>query len=175
MFQDSSLLPHLTVEENIHLPLKLIRETSHCDGIVNEYLEKTGLDSHRNKLPSQLSGGMKTRTALARTFITKPNLLFLDEPFSSLDIVWKNNLYEEVRDLTRLTDTTIVLVTHDIFEAIYFSNIIIVLGDTHRALETVTIEKWSDQESYNDIITKHHKDFIYIKQLIANNKAMDGL
>jgi ABC-type nitrate/sulfonate/bicarbonate transport system ATPase subunit len=175
MFQESNLLPYLNVEDNIYLPLKIIGNTYNGDEIVSEYLRITGLDNHKHKLPAQLSGGMKTRVALARTFITKPKLLLLDEPFSSLDIIWKSTLYEEVKKLKNQINTTVVLVTHDIFEAIYFSSKIIVLGDEHRIIETVNIKNWSDSISYNDVIVNHHQEFIYIKKLMETNQMVNSL
>lgn len=168
MFQDPNLLPNLTVEENIYLPLKIIGNTTNGDNIVSEYLQITGLDKHKNKLPHQLSGGMRTRVALARTFITKPQLLLLDEPFSSLDMVWKSILYNELKDLRREFKTTVVLVTHDIFEAMFFSDDIIVLGDDHKILDIVKIEDWDENISYNEVIQKHHQDFVLIKDVIKN-------
>lgn len=175
MFQQQCLLPHLNVEDNIHLPLKIIGNTLDGDEIVSDYLRITGLDNDKHKLPTQLSGGMKTRVALARTFITKPKLLLLDEPFSALDIVWKSKLYEEVTKLKNQTHATVVLVTHDIFEAIYFSDKIIVLGDNHKIVETIKISNWSDVLSYNDVVTKHHQEFVYIKHLIEQNRIVNSL
>lgn len=175
MFQEPSLLPHLNVEDNIHLPLKIIGNTHNGDEIVSKYLRITGLDDDKYKLPTQLSGGMKTRVALARTIITKPKLLLLDEPFSALDIVWKSKLYEEVKKLKSKINTTVILVTHDIFEAINFSNEIIVLGDDHKIIETVKINNWSDVLSYNDVVINHHKEFVYIKQLIEQNRMVNSL
>lgn len=175
MFQEPNLLPYLNVEDNIHLPLKIIGNVHNGDDIVSEYLRITGLDNDKHKLPAQLSGGMKTRVALARTFITKPKILLLDEPFSALDIVWKSKLYEEVKKLKDQINTTVVLVTHDIFEAVYFSRKIIVLGDNHKIIETVEINNWSDSHSYNDVVINHHQEFVYIKQLIEKNQAINGL
>ena len=169
MFQDPSLLPYLNVESNIHLPLKIIHDSNGDEDIVSEYVEMTGLVNHKNKFPNQLSGGMKTRVALARTFIAKPKLLLLDEPFSGLDIVWKSTLYEEVKKLKTQTNSTIVLVTHDIFEAIYFSDEIIVLGGDHKAIKAVKIKNWSDDIRYNDVITNFHHEFVAIKRLIEQN------
>jgi|WetSurSiteA1Bulk_404760.scaffolds.fasta_scaffold00149_4 NitT/TauT family transport system ATP-binding protein len=170
MFQEPSLLPYLNVEGNILLPLKIIGSTKNSDKIVSDYLKITGLNNDKHKLPAQLSGGMKTRVALARTFITKPKLLLLDEPFSALDIIWKSKLYEEVKKLKNQTNTTVILVTHDIFEAIYFSSKIIVLGSDHRAIETVNINNWSDSINYNDVIINHHQEFVYIKSIIEKNQ-----
>jgi len=171
MFQEHSLLPNLTVGENIHLPLKIIGKSNGGEQLVSEYLKLTGLEKWKNELPSMLSGGMKTRTALARTFISQPKLLLLDEPFSSLDVVWKAKLYEEVRKLRNISATTTILVTHDIFEAIFFSDIIVVLGDNHKIIEKVSIRDWSNKYTFDDIILKYYKEFVYIKHLIEYNST----
>lgn len=169
MFQESNLMPYLNVKDNIHLPLRIIGSRENDDEIVTEYLKITGLIDDYKTLPNKLSGGMKTRVALARTFITKPKLLLLDEPFSSLDIVWKSKLYEEVRKLKRQMNSTVLLVTHDIFEAMFFSNTIIVLGSDHKIVEKVIINNWNESLSYNEIITGFYKEFVYIKNLIEAN------
>lgn len=171
MFQQKSLLPNLTVEKNIHLPLDILNKSDGGEEFVSEYLEITGLEKEKKKLPYQLSGGMETRTALARTFISKPKLLLLDEPFSALDIVWKSKLYEEVRKLKNKLATTVILVTHDIFEAIFFSNKIIVLGNGHTIVENVYIDHWSNTYNYNDVVLNYHNEFVYIKQLIEKSQS----
>ena len=170
MFQETNLFPNLNVKDNILLPLRIIKNNDHMNEIVFDYLNMTGLIKDKNKLPSSLSGGMKTRVALARTFITKPKLLLLDEPFSSLDIVWKSKLYEEVKRLKNVHKTTVILVTHDIFEAINFSENIIILGDDHKIVETINIPNWSDDLSYNDVVLKYNKEFVKIKSLIEQSR-----
>ncbi|MBZ0328291.1 MAG: ABC transporter ATP-binding protein [Altibacter sp.] len=175
MFQNSNLLPHLSVEKNIKLPLKILGKKTEENEIVSDYLKITGLINHKNKLPKELSGGMKTRAALARTFITNPKLLLLDEPFSSLDIVWKSELYEEVKRLKNLNNTTVILVTHDIFEAVYFSNNIVILGDNHKIIKSINIPNWSDELSYNDVVLKYNKEFVEIKKCIEENRGQINL
>lgn len=125
MFQEPSLLPHLSVEENIRLPLDL-RKT---DPSYGEYLiGKVGLGDSRELLPRQLSGGMRTRVALARTLSPKPSLLLLDEPFAALDVAWRFRLYRELATLQAEAPMVTILVTHDIQEALLLSNRILVLG-----------------------------------------------
>lgn len=126
MFQEATLMPNLTVRENIAFPLKIkgIRDNEK----VKNLLYTVGLEEHSNKLPKELSGGMKTRVALARSFVTGPELLLLDEPFAALDIAWKSKLYIELEKLREQYQTTIIFVTHDIQEALLLSNKIIVLG-----------------------------------------------
>lgn len=126
MFQEPTLFPNLSVKENISLPLKVKKRPD--DKKVNHLIEIVGLNGFENYLPNDLSGGMKTRVALARSFVTNPELLLLDEPFSSLDIAWQDALYHELKELKSEFDTTVILVTHDITEAIELSNKIICLS-----------------------------------------------
>lgn len=123
MFQEATLMPNLSVFENLIMPLKIKRDNDLA--FAYELLEAVGLNEFENYLPKELSGGMKTRVSLARAFVTKPELLLLDEPFSALDIGWKSNLY---KSLTSLFATTKIIVTHDVQEAILLADKIIVLG-----------------------------------------------
>lgn len=128
MFQEPTLMPNLTVRDNIGFPLKIkgIRD----DSKVNELLSIVGLSEFADYLPKQLSGGMKTRVALARGFVTRPELLFLDEPFAALDIAWKSRLYVELENLVDRYGTTVVFVTHDVQEALLLSDNVAVFGRT---------------------------------------------
>lgn len=126
MFQESTLMPNLTVRDNIGFPLSL--KGVNDDERVSGLLRTVGLEEHADKLPKQLSGGMKTRVALARSFVTSPELLLLDEPFSALDIAWKSKLYVELEKLKEQNKTTVVLVTHDVQEAILLSDLVVVLS-----------------------------------------------
>lgn len=123
MFQEATLMPNLTVKENIELPQKIKGSNEKLK--VAELIKAVGLEEYSTYLPKQLSGGMKTRVALARAFVTAPELLLLDEPFSALDIGWKSDLYKR---LVSLSHTTIVIVTHDVQEAILLADEIIVLN-----------------------------------------------
>lgn len=138
MFQESTLMPNLTVKQNITLPLKIkgIKD----DEKVNSLLRIVGLADYANYLPKHLSGGMKTRVALARSFATGPELLLLDEPFSALDIAWKSNLYIELEKLREQYRTTVVFVTHDVQEALLLSNQIIVMSHVGQIKESHTVE-----------------------------------
>jgi NitT/TauT family transport system ATP-binding protein len=124
MFQKPALFPNLTVRENIELPLKINQDAIGAEKLI----EAVGLKEYQNYLPKRLSGGMKTRVSLARSFVTNPELLLLDEPFSSLDVAWKDFLYSELNQLKKNLNTTVVLVTHDIEEAIRLADNIVCLG-----------------------------------------------
>jgi len=126
MFQEATLMPNLTVMENITLPLK-VKGIADSERVAT-LLETVGLAEYASYLPKQLSGGMKTRVALARSFVTGPELLLLDEPFSALDIAWKSRLYIELERLLERYHTTVVFVTHDVQEALLLSNDVLVLN-----------------------------------------------
>jgi ABC-type nitrate/sulfonate/bicarbonate transport system ATPase subunit len=170
MFQENGLFPHLNVEENIHLPLNMIGKQDEEDEIVSELLKTVGLENHKHDMPNKLSGGQAARTALARTFVTKPKLLLLDEPFSSLDIEWKSKLYEKVKNLKDKNKTTVILVTHDIFEAITLSEQIIVLGKDHRITEIININNWTKDLTYFEVVRNFQNDFMHIKDHIGEEK-----
>jgi len=139
MFQEPNLLPHLTVRENISFPLRLRK--GDLNGTVDTLLNTVNLKEFENYLPSQLSGGMKTRVALARTFSTKPRLLLLDEPFSALDVRWRFILYRELITLQEKYSSTVLIVTHDIQEALLLSNHILVFGQNGSVIKEIQVDK----------------------------------
>ena len=126
MFQEATLMPHLTVKHNIELPLKIKGQSN--EQKINNLIKAVGLEEYCNYLPKQLSGGMKTRVALARSFSTNPELLLLDEPFSALDIAWKSKLYVELERLREERATTVIVVTHDVQEALLLADHVIVMN-----------------------------------------------
>jgi ABC-type nitrate/sulfonate/bicarbonate transport system ATPase subunit len=118
MFQDHTLFPWLTVKGNIEAALRargMLRQRRHE---VAEYLRLVGLEAFANTYPHQLSGGMAQRAALARALINHPKLLLLDEPFGALDPFTRMQMQDEVLSLVRSRAMTMLLVTHDIDEAI---------------------------------------------------------
>lgn len=126
VFQEPNLLKWRTLKENILLPLELTNQSLNSI-LLQNLLEIVQLSSSTNQFPHELSGGMKMRTSLARALITQPQVLFMDEPFSSLDEPTRERLQEYVYQLWQLTNTTIVFVTHSISEAVFLSNQIIIL------------------------------------------------
>lgn len=126
MFQEATLMPHLTVKQNIEVPLKIKHNEN--EQKINYLIKVVGLEEYSDYLPKQLSGGMKTRVALSRSFSTMPELLLLDEPFSALDISWKSKLYVELEKLREETETTVLVVTHDVQEALLLADYVIVMN-----------------------------------------------
>lgn len=173
MFQEPTLMPNLTVRENINFPLLINKINDNAR--VEALLEIVGLTEFANYLPKQLSGGMKTRVALARSFATKPELLLLDEPFSALDIAWKSKLYIELEKLREQFQTTVIFVTHDVQEAMLLSNNYIVLGKNGTILHQDQIRtefSISDRvlDISNYIKTEHYQDhFVRIQKWIMDD------
>ena len=134
-FQEPRLLPWRDVHANVALPLELARvDPTQRSEAVRRALELVGLSDAANRLPGALSGGMRMRTALARTLVPQPQLLLLDEPFGALDEVTRLQLEEELVGLTRDRYVTTVLVTHSITEAIFLADQVIVLSSRPAAV-----------------------------------------
>jgi len=128
MFQDAALLPWRTVVQNIRLPLELGRRDLHPDGhfSVEELIQLVGLGGFERAYPRELSGGMAQRASLARALITRPPVLLLDEPFGALDAMTREVLTTALEGILRATQTTAVMVTHSIAEAIYLADQVVV-------------------------------------------------
>ncbi len=122
MFQDANLFPWLTVRRNVQAGLVARGVLQQRRHEVDEYLRLVGLEAFANAYPHQLSGGMAQRAALARALINHPKVLLLDEPLGALDQFTRMRMQDEVLRLWQARGTTMVLVTHDIDEAIYMSD-----------------------------------------------------
>jgi putative ABC transport system ATP-binding protein len=112
VFQSFHLIPSLTALENVMLPLELAGRAD-ARGAAREVLKQVGLESRLGHYPRQLSGGEQQRVAIARAFVTKPSVLFADEPTGNLDTTTGARVMQLLFDLNRATGTTLVLVTHD--------------------------------------------------------------
>lgn len=127
VFQDPNLFPWLTVRRNIQaglVAMGLLKDKRHE---VNEFIHFVGLEGFADVYPHHLSGGMAQRVALARTLITHPRVLLLDEPLGALDAFTRMRMQDEVLRLWQSRLTTTLLVTHDIDEAIYMSDRILIM------------------------------------------------
>ncbi|EAQ75565.1 ATP-binding protein [Synechococcus sp. WH 5701] len=130
VFQNYSLLPWLTVRENIALAVDEVMGkigSSERDALVQEHIDMVGLGPAAAKLPLQLSGGMRQRVAIARALAIRPKLLLLDEPFGALDALTRGNLQEKLMQICNEHELTAVMVTHDVDEAVLLSDRIVML------------------------------------------------
>ncbi len=116
VFQDYALFPHLTIFENVAFGLKGLNKKE-VEQRVNETIELTSLKENVKKYPHQLSGGQQQRVALARALAPRPELLLMDEPFSNLDTILRDQVREEVRQIIKDMGITAILVTHDTKDA----------------------------------------------------------
>ncbi len=135
MFQDHNLFPWLTVRGNVQSGLVARGVLSQRRHEADEYLRLMGLDGFANVYPHQLSGGMAQRAALARALINHPKVLLLDEPLGALDQFTRMRMQDEVLRVWEARGTTMVLVTHDIDEAIYMSDRIAIMTPRPGRLE----------------------------------------
>lgn len=129
IFQDYGLFPWKTVMGNILFALKAKKiKKKEAVQIAHEYIALVGLQGCENKHPYQLSGGMKQRVAIARALAVEPSILFMDEPFAALDAFTRMRLQDEILRLWKEKQPTIVFVTHDLDEAVYLGERVVVMA-----------------------------------------------
>jgi len=145
IFQDYAVFPWMTVLQNVMFTLKLrgiARNEREAAAMV--YLRKMGLADSLRKYPSQLSGGMRQRLALARALAVQPRIILMDEPFAAVDALTRERLQDDLLNLWKESGITIILVTHDTDEALYLSDEVVVFSPgpgTIRNRFTVDVER----------------------------------
>ena len=127
VFQQGCLFPWLTVEQNIATGLKVRKVFKRDQNRIQEFIDKIGLTGFEKSFPHQISGGMAQRVSIARALINDPEVLLLDEPMGALDSFTRTDIQNMLLDLRRERNTTMILVTHDIDEALYLSDRIVIM------------------------------------------------
>lgn len=127
IFQEHRLFPWMSIEKNVQLGLKGLSKEEKTK-LSNQYLELVKLSEFKKAYPSQLSGGMSQRAAIARSLVSQPEVLLLDEPFGALDALTKIELQEELLKIRERFHNTMLMVTHDIEEAVYLADRIVVMS-----------------------------------------------
>jgi len=135
-FQNSNLLPWRTTLDNVMLPLEIVepyrstlkKERVRYEAEARQLLAKVGLAGFEDKFPWELSGGMQQRASICRALIHQPRLLMLDEPFGALDAFTREELWCMLRDLWQQQPFTVILVTHDLREAVFLADTVYVMS-----------------------------------------------
>lgn len=159
IFQEHRLFPWLSIEKNVQLGLKGLSKEEKRK-LSDQYLELVKLSEFKKAYPSQLSGGMSQRAAIARSLVSQPEILLLDEPFGALDALTKIELQEEMLKIRERFHNTMIMVTHDIEEAVYLADRIVVMSARpERIKDVIKVElgKYRDRGS---------TDFTYYKKKI---------
>ena len=161
VFQEHRLFPWLTVSQNIGYALNGIPKEEKKKR-VHQYIELVGLTCFEKAYPGELSGGMAQRAGIARALVNNPSVLFLDEPFGALDAFTKISMQEELKRIQKQSHTTMLLVTHDIDEAVYLGDRIIVMSERPGRIKRVVpveLPEPRDRNSY---------EFVEIRRIIYN-------
>lgn len=149
MYQKDLLLSYKTIIDNVSLPLILRKEKkSEAREKVREYFKIFGLEGYEEKYPKELSGGMRQRANFMRTYINSNDIMLLDEPFGALDSITKSSMQKWLLDVRKQVKSTILLITHDIEEAILLSDRIYVISNKP---SSVNVEINVDRNRVDDI------------------------
>jgi len=161
IFQESVLFPWRNVEKNIEFGLE-VKNIKNRKKIIKKYIKLIGLIRFENYHPEELSGGMKQKVALARTLAVNPSLLLVDEPFSSLDALTRKKMQKEFVKIWQKTKKTIIFVTHDIEEALFLADRIILLSERPASIISefeIKIDR-KKRDTYNKKLNKIRETII---------------
>lgn len=164
MYQKDMLVPWKKVIDNIGLPFIFQgKKKKQARELVRPYLEDFGLKECAEQYPSKLSGGMRQRANFLKTFLTSKDIMLLDEPFGALDAITKRNMQEWLLQIQRKYHSTVLLITHDIEEALYLSDRVYVLGN-----KPATIKGEVDSTHVGQV----DEDFITSRELLQARKEV---
>lgn len=160
VFQQGSLFPWLTVRENVAFGLKAQGKYREHAGEVDDYLAKVGLTGFEHAYPHQISGGMAQRVAIARALIDHPEVLLLDEPMGALDSFTRADLQDRLLDLWEQYHMTMVLVTHDVDEAIYLGNRVVIMSPRPGHIKEIVPIDLPERDRVSDAFLGYRKTLL---------------
>jgi len=170
VFQNHSLLPWLTVYQNIELAVKKVMpelNPSELRKRVERYVSMVNLDHAKDKLPSEISGGMKQRVGIARALSINPDVLLMDEPFGALDSLTRANLQEHLMRIQQKVENTVIIITHDIDEAVLLSDKVIMMTNGPEATIGEVLEV-NLPRPRNRVELQHNEEYIRCREAILS-------
>lgn len=171
VFQDSSLFPWRTIAKNVEFGLEISKsDRTKYSEEVKRTIEMVGLKGFENKYPHQLSGGMRQRAGIARTLVNNPSCILMDEPFSAVDHLTRLNLQDEIIKIWQKEKKTIVFITHDVAEAVYLADRVVLLTPRPGKIQDIFEIPFSWPRSRNNPALVQIVEKIYVA---LNNR--DGL
>lgn len=163
VFQDHRLFPWLTVEQNISLGLENTGlPVTEKQALIQEHIKLVGLTGFEKAYPYQLSGGMSQRAAIARGIVNRPEILLLDEPFGALDALTKVHLQIELQRIWQYEGITMILVTHDVEEAVFLGDRVVVMASSPGKIKHVVSVPLGHPRD------RTHPEFVRIKQSVLD-------
>lgn len=171
IFQNYGLLPWRNVERNVSLGLETKKiPKDEQRNIIKKYIEMVGLKGSENKKPHQLSGGMQQRVAIARALAVDPEIIFMDEPFGALDAITRMKLQDDILDICHNTHKTIVFVTHDIEEAMFLADRVVILdANPGRIKSIINISMGKERDRTSEEFLKNRDKIFEIFNMKKKN------
>lgn len=151
IFQEDRLIEWMTVKENIMLVVNNFYDKKEAEKLCDKYLELVGIKEYKNYYPQMLSGGIRQRVNIARAFIYPSKIIIMDEPFKSIDVINKEIIMNNFKEILKKEKRTVLFVTHDIDEALILSNKIYILGNTPVKVKKIfeDVNNINKEEIYN--------------------------
>ncbi|HLT66244.1 MAG TPA: ABC transporter ATP-binding protein [Microbacterium sp.] len=168
VFQEYAVFPWLTVARNIDFGTRLAAwkgDPRTREGIVDHYLELMGLTPFRDALPKTLSGGMRQRVAIARAYAVDPGILLMDEPFAALDAQTREQMQEALLALNKQERRTVFFVTHQVEEALFLADRVVVLGARPTRIQEIVEVPWGSARTHDIKLTD---DFIRLRRRVED-------
>jgi len=170
VFQNHSLLPWLSVYKNIELAVKKVMpelDATELELRVNKFIEMVNLEHAADKLPDEISGGMKQRVGIARALSIQPKVLLMDEPFGALDSLTRANLQEHLMRIQQNVQNTVIIITHDIDEAVLLSDRVIMMTNGPQATIGEILEV-NLERPRNRVELQHNPEYIRCREAILS-------